>query len=167
MFPSKCLYRGPLRKIPNPNSLILSTAHNQLMFRVEDRIRHVIEMSSARIDFPRFRFAHPPDLDRPVICGGYDQRKSGVESRIVSAAIMSLENVFDRGKRIEGLECPCPRRPNGSPWTRGRQRRCRVRCVFAQARNIPHTHGLVHRGGNDEVIFRVESRGHDIVRVAG
>jgi hypothetical protein len=47
MFPPKCLYRGPLRKIPNPNSLILSTAHNQFMFWVEDRIGHVIEMSSA------------------------------------------------------------------------------------------------------------------------
>src|SRR6266436_5898352 len=103
MFPPKCLYRGPLRKIPNPHSLILSTTHDQLMFRMKHCIRHIIEMSSARIDFPRFRLAHPPDLDRPIICSGYDQGKSGVECRIVSPTVVSLENVFDRGECIEGF----------------------------------------------------------------
>lgn len=76
------------------------------------------EMSSAQIDFPHFCFTHPPDLDRPVICSRYDQGKSGVESQIVSPVIMSLENIFNHGKCIEGLECPCPHRPNRSPWTR-------------------------------------------------
>ena len=102
------------------------------MFRVEDRIRHIIEMSSARIDFPRFRLAHPPDLDRPIICSGYDQGKSGVECRIVSPTIVPLENVFDRGECIESLECSRPgRTPDRSPWARGRQRISRVRGFFS------------------------------------
>lgn len=73
VFPPERLYSHPLRQIPNPDCLILSAAHNQLVFWMENSARDVIKMPPARIHFPSLRLTHSPDLDRPIISRGDDK----------------------------------------------------------------------------------------------
>jgi len=74
IFPPKRLYRRPLAHIPHPDSLVLRVRNDQLVFRMEQCRRNIVEMSSASIDFPRFRFRHPPQLDLSIITTRDDQR---------------------------------------------------------------------------------------------
>ncbi len=64
---------------------------------------------------------------------------------------MAFENVFDGGKGVKCFEVP------GAS----------VRRALSKSRDVPDAHRLVHGRGHDEVIFGVEERGHDIMRMTG
>ena len=151
VLPSERLDRGPLGQVPHANCLVFTARDDQFMLGMEESARHVVEMTSARIDLPSFRLAHPPELDLPIIGGGYDQGKSGVEHGIVDSAVMTLKNILHSRESIESVE------------STGR----RVRRALAQARYIPDTYSLIHRRRYDKVFFRVKKSGHHIVRVPG
>ena len=63
-----------LGKIPDPDSFIFTAGDDKLMFGVEQSGRNVVEVSSARIDFPSLGLAHPPDFDLPVVGSRNDER---------------------------------------------------------------------------------------------
>ena len=149
MFPAEGLYRRPLSQIPDPHSLVLSTRNNELMLRMENCVGNIVEMTPARVNFPGFRLAHSPELDLPIIRGGYDQGESGVEHGIVDSAVMTLKNILHSRESVESVE------------STGR----RVRGALAQARYIPDAYSLIHRRRYDKVFFRVKKSGHHIVRV--
>lgn len=107
-------------------------------------------MPPACIHLPRFRLAHPPNLDRPIIRRADDQRQRRVERRIVDPSIVPLQHVLDSREIVESLKRAWPRAGGG----------------LAEAGDVPHAHGLVHRGGDDEVVLGVKLGGHHVVGVA-
>ena len=112
------------------------------MFGVEDRVRNVVKVTSARVYLPRLGLAHSPDFDYPIVRGRNYQRESWVEYGKIDTAIVPLKNVFDGRKGIERFEIA-----RSSVW-----------CAFSETRDIPHSDGLIHGGRNDEVFFWVELR---------
>jgi len=52
MLPSESLHSGPLGHVPDPNRLVFSIRENQLVTRVEDTGRDIVEVTSAGVNFP-------------------------------------------------------------------------------------------------------------------
>jgi hypothetical protein len=71
---------------------------------MEERTGNVVEVSSARVDFPGLCFAHPPNLDSAVVGGGDDQREGGVERGKIDTSVMALEDIFYGRERVERFE---------------------------------------------------------------
>ena len=86
-------------------------------------------MTSASINLPRLRLAHPPNLDLPVIRGGDDERESWVEGSPVDAAVVAFEHIFDCREVVERIE----RAGSG------------VGGIFPETRDVPYAHCLVLR----------------------
>jgi hypothetical protein len=72
MFSAECLYSGPLLQVPHADRLVLAGRDNKFASGVKDRTGNVIEVSAARVNFPRLCLAHAPQAYRPVVRGGYD-----------------------------------------------------------------------------------------------
>jgi len=64
-------------------------------------------MATTRIDLPRFRLGHAPDLNETVVTGRHKQWELRMERDPVYAAIVAFEDVFDScvgvAKDIGGL----------------------------------------------------------------
>lgn len=128
MFPPESLHCRSFRQIPHSDGLVLSATNDQFMFRMENRARDVVEMSPARIHLPRLRFAHPPELDLPIIRRRDNKRKRRVEHGVVDTTVVTFKDVFYGRKGIECVECA---------WSligRG----------FTEPGDVPDANGLVH-----------------------
>lgn len=77
-----------------------------------------------------------------------------MEDGVVDTAVVALEHVLDGGECVEGLEVA---------WATPASV---VGGAFPKSRDVPDTDGLIHGGGNDQVVFRVEEGGHNVVGVA-
>ena len=64
---SESLNGGTLGHVPNPDGLVFTVRKNELVSRVEERHRYVVEMTSTGVDFPRLCVTHPPQLDLSVV----------------------------------------------------------------------------------------------------
>ena len=73
-----------------------------------------------------------------------------MESSVVDTAVMALKDVLQRGEVVKGIE--------GT--------RSAVRHVLAEARYVPDANSLILGCRNDQVLLRVELRGHHVVRVS-
>jgi hypothetical protein len=67
MLAPESLDGGSLGQVPNTDGLVFTTRYDLFVFRVEEGGGHIIEMSMARVDFPGFGFAHPPDFNGSII----------------------------------------------------------------------------------------------------
>lgn len=147
VFPPKGLDCGALCKVPYAHCLVFTTRNDEFVFRMEERIGHVVEVPSARVHLPSLCFAHPPDLDGAIVGGGDDEGKSGVEGGEIDAPVMALEDILYGRKGVERLE---------TVWTSAGG-------ALSQAGYVPHAHGLVHGRRDDEIVLWMELGGHDIV----
>lgn len=77
----------------------------------------------------------------------------------VDAAIVTFQDMLDRGEGVESLEA------GGTHRARTLVLRAAVGRL-AQTGDVPDSNCLVHRRGDDQVILGMELDGHDIVRVA-
>lgn len=84
------LHSRALREVPDAHGFVLTARHDQLVFGVEQSGGDIVEVTSARVNLPCLRLTHSPDLDLPVIRGGDDERKRGMEGRPVNAAVVAL-----------------------------------------------------------------------------
>lgn len=88
MLPPKRLHRRPLGHIPHPDRLILPIRQDQLVPRVEETHRDVVEVSAAGVDFPGFGIGHAPEFDLAVVAAGDDEGEGGVEGGPVDASVV-------------------------------------------------------------------------------
>ena len=129
---------------------------------------HVVVVAAARIHFPGLgvcereqngrattaRTIHAPELDLAVVGGRDDEGHGGVEGHPVDAAVVALEHVLDAG--VGGAKEVGRRLP-----VLARQR-VRRRSLLAQARDVPHAHGVVKGGRHNKVVLGVELGAHDL-----
>ncbi len=90
MLAPEGLHSGALRQVPDAHGLVLAARHDQFVFGVEQSGGDIVEVPSARVDLPRLRLTHSPDLDLPVIRGRDDEGKRGMEGRPVNATVVAL-----------------------------------------------------------------------------
>lgn len=128
MLPPEGLDCGALCKIPYANRLVLTTRNDEFVFRMEERIGDIIEVPSARVNFPSLCFTQPPNLNCAIVGGGDDQRESGMEGGEIDASVMALEDVLYGRKRVECFEVI--RTSAGS--------------ILSQTGYIPNAYCLVH-----------------------
>ena len=102
MLPPECLHALPLRHVPHANGLVFRVGNNELLLRMEEGARDVVDVAAQRVDLPRLGLVHPPQLHLPVVGARDDQRQRGVEARPVDAAVVALEHVLGRER---GCEC--------------------------------------------------------------
>ena len=145
------LDRGALGEVPHANGLVLTAGHDQLVFRVEKRGGDVVEVTSACIDLPGLRLAHPPNLDLTVVRRRNDEGEGRVERRPVHTSVMAFEDVLNRREVVEGVEGT-----GSGVWG-----------AFPQPGDVPDTHGLVLGRRYDEIFLWMELSRHHVVRVAG
>lgn len=100
-FSTESLDRRALRHIPNPNGLVLTAGNDELVFRMEKRRGHIVEMTSASVNFPSPRLAHSPKFYLTVVTGRDDQWPCRMENGPVDTTIMALKHVFDGGEVVQ------------------------------------------------------------------
>mmetsp|Transcript_40883 Transcript_40883/g.108058 ORF Transcript_40883/g.108058 Transcript_40883/m.108058 type:complete len:603 (-) Transcript_40883:232-2040(-) len=177
------LHALPLRHVPHADRLVLRVRDDQLLLRMEERARDVVDVPAQRVDLPRLGLVHAPELDLPIVRPRDDQRQRVVEGCPVHAAVVPLEDVLDgrvvAAKEVLDLDVGHGLTELGGERARrhglrGRGRRrallCRQRVrqqLLAQPRDVPDAYGLVERGREHKVILVVELRAHDVVVVAG
>src|SRR5271170_981206 len=107
VFSTEALYGSTLIRVPYSNCLVFANTQNQVLTFVEKGSRSIVEMTSASIDFPRFRFRHSPNFDETVIPGGDEEREGWMERDPIDSSIVSFENILYRGigisKNVAGL----------------------------------------------------------------
>ena len=150
MLSPEGLHGGTLGKIPYADSLVLAARHDELMLRMEHRRQDVVEVTAAGVYLPGFGLAHAPDLDLPVVGGRNDERERRVELSEVDTTVVTLENIFDSRERVVGVE----RAGSG------------IGGALAEPRYVPDANSLILGCRNDQVLLRVELRGHHVVRVS-
>ena len=151
MLSPESLNGRPLGKIPDSNSLVLTAGNDEFVFGVEQCSGNVVEVSSARVNFPSLGLAHSPDFDLPVVCSRNDERERGVERRVVDSTVVAFQYIFHCREIVESVK------------SSGR----RVRSAFSKTGNIPNSNGLIHGGRNDKIFLGVELRRHNVVRMTG
>mmetsp|Transcript_5766 Transcript_5766/g.11358 ORF Transcript_5766/g.11358 Transcript_5766/m.11358 type:complete len:267 (+) Transcript_5766:230-1030(+) len=156
------LHTLPLGHVPHADRLVLRVGDDELLLRVEERARDVVDVAAEGVNLPRLGLVHPPQLHLPVVRARDDQRQRVVESRPVDAAVMPLKHILDRGviaaKQVlhldvgHGLAQLARHAVRLDRRTRRRRRRLLLGChrvgqsLLAQTGDVPHTHCLVERG---------------------
>ena len=150
VFSPEGLDCGALCKVPYTDCLVLATRNDEFVFRMEERVGHIVKVPSARVDLPSLCFAHPPNLDGAIVGGGDDEGKGGVEGGEIDASVMALEDILYGREGVERFKAV----------------RTRAGSALSQTGYVPDAHCLVHGCRDDEVVLWMELGGHDIVRVA-
>lgn len=128
VFSPERLDGGALREIPHTHCLVFTTRNDEFVFRMEERIGDVVEMSPASINLPSLCFAHPPDLDCTIISRGDDQREGRMEGGKIDASVMTFEDILYGRKRVKRFKVV--RSGAGS--------------TLSQAGYVPNAYGLIH-----------------------
>jgi hypothetical protein len=131
-------------------------------------------VATAGVDLPRLRLAHPPKLDLPVVTARNDEGEGRVESRPVHSTVVTFEDVLDDSVGVaEEVGLAGVRslhllfEGKGSGGSRLLAEACRDLLVSTLAReeyarggkrtrDVPHSHGLIHRSRHDVVLLRVK-----------
>ena len=147
VFSPERLDGGALREVPDADGLVLTAGHDELVLRVEEGSRDVVEVTSACVDLPGLRLAHPPNLDLTVVRSGNDEGQRRVEGCPIYTAVVTLKHVLDRREVIEGVE---------GTWSG-------IGGALPQPRDVPDADSLVLRRRYDKVFLRVELGRHHVV----
>lgn len=176
------LYRSPLVEIPHTNGFVFADGEYQILVRVKETRRGVLEVAAAGVDFPSLgvckpsatisqvpaggltRTAHPPELDQSIVTCRHNQRQCRVERHPVHTTVMTLQHKFHNGIRVaEHISligvCTCHLIFEGDGGRSG--------VLLSQAGDVPDADGLVEGSGGDEVLGRVELSAHNIMIVPG
>mmetsp|Transcript_21251 Transcript_21251/g.54262 ORF Transcript_21251/g.54262 Transcript_21251/m.54262 type:complete len:230 (-) Transcript_21251:30-719(-) len=147
----------PPGHVPDADRPVLGVRQDQVLLRVEETARDVVEVAAQRVDFPSLGVVHSPELDQPVVGSGDDQRQRGVEGRPIDTPLVALQHVLDDG--VRGAEhVAAALRAARAPAADGDP-------LLAEARGVPNAHRLVERSGHDQILLGMEVRAHDVVVV--
>ena len=67
------LHRCAFVQVPHTNCLVLADRENEVLVRVEQTGRSVLEMATASINLPSLGVAHAPELDESIVTRRHDQ----------------------------------------------------------------------------------------------
>lgn len=88
VFPTEGLNGSSLGHIPHTDRLVLPVRQNELVARVENAGRDVVEVSPAGVDLPSFGVGHPPELDLTIITARDDQRQGRMERGPIDTSVV-------------------------------------------------------------------------------
>jgi hypothetical protein len=172
------LHADALGHVPHAERLVLAVGDDEVGLGVEEHARDVVHVPAERVDLPGLGLGHAPELDLPVVGARDDERQRRVEGRPVDAAVVALEHVLDdrvaaaeevgaaaSGAAALAVAVAAARAAHAHPAAAADAHPRRPRALLAEARDVPHAHGLVERGGDDQVLARVELRAHHVVVV--
>eukprot|EP00962_Isochrysis_galbana_P057468 scaffold29832_cov112-Isochrysis_galbana.AAC.7 len=94
---AKRLHPLPLRHVPHTDGLVLRVGDDELLLWVEERARHIVDVSAQRVNLPSLGLVHAPQLDLPVVGARDNQRERRVERRPVDSPVVALQDILDRG----------------------------------------------------------------------
>ena len=88
------LHARALLHVPHANGLILAVANDELLSRMENNTRNIVEMTTARVHFPGLGIVHTPQLDLAIISSRDKKGHTGVESNPIDSPIMALKHML-------------------------------------------------------------------------
>mmetsp|Transcript_11249 Transcript_11249/g.32344 ORF Transcript_11249/g.32344 Transcript_11249/m.32344 type:complete len:424 (-) Transcript_11249:228-1499(-) len=167
-LPAEGLHANALGDVPDSDAAILAVGDDQVVLGVEETARDVVGVPTQRVDLPRLRLGHAPQLDLTVIGGRRQQRQGRVEAGPVDSAIVALQDVLDDDVvRAKELGLDVHGRGGGTGMAAHRIDGGRLaHLLLAETGGVPNPDGLIQTGRDDEIFRRVECGAHDVVVVS-
>lgn len=100
VFATEGLNSRAFAHVPNTNRFVLRVRNDEFVLGVEKCDRHVVEVTSAGVNFPRLGLAHTPQFDLTIITTRDNQGQGGMECGPVDSAVVTLEDVLDDGVSV-------------------------------------------------------------------